>query len=52
MVLTQRTGEPPASPDYNQFPYHYGSHATEDMIHKYESNLAFPYHYGSHATVY
>ena len=33
-----------------QFPYHYGSHATEIETQICRKIFTFPYHYGSHAT--
>jgi len=35
---------------YIWFPYHYGSHATFQLLGESGGNLPFPYHYGSHAT--
>ena len=32
------------------FPYHYGSHATNNVLFVIKPTVSFPYHYGSHAT--
>ncbi len=33
-----------------EFPYHYGSHATQTLPNGVRVLSRFPYHYGSHAT--
>ena len=49
MVLTQLAAAVRFVAD-NQFPYHYGSHATGHYDYLQEMFVRFPYHYGSHAT--
>jgi len=50
MVLTQRVQSREDVRGRDQFPYHYGSYATDVIDDDEREELEFPYHYGSYAT--